>query len=106
MVPVECSVVRNGKETRILANQLILGDLVWIRAGDRVPADIRLIYTNDLRMETSWIIGIVEPLEYVEEPAPRGMNVLEAQNVAFSGSSCTAGEGLGLVIRTGGKTVC
>jgi Ca2+-transporting ATPase len=52
-------VIRGSKELRIQSNDLVRGDLVWIRGSDRVAADCRLIYTKDLKIETSWISGEV-----------------------------------------------
>ena len=50
MVPEHASVIRNGEEKRILADDLVLGDVVEIRAGDRVPADIRLFEAKGLKV--------------------------------------------------------
>uniref|UniRef100_A0A915EHW1 Cation-transporting P-type ATPase C-terminal domain-containing protein n=1 Tax=Ditylenchus dipsaci TaxID=166011 RepID=A0A915EHW1_9BILA len=105
MIPTQCSVLRQGRELRISATELVIGDLVWIRTGDRVPADVRLISSEGLHIETSWISGDLEPLAYTHQQSAAGMGVFEAQNVAFSGSSCISGQGLAVVIRIGAKTL-
>lgn len=116
MLPVDCTVVRQGKQRRVSASNIVVGDLIYLRMGDRLPADLRLIYSDALRIETSFFSGDVnlfklnfnylkvEPLEYTHE-AKKGLDVFEAQNVAFGGSSCTSGEGIGIVIRVKTYTV-
>ncbi|KAI1718377.1 e1-E2 ATPase domain-containing protein [Ditylenchus destructor] len=105
MLPSQCTVIREGRELRLSANEIVVGDVVRLRFGDRVPADMRLLSSDGLRIETSWITGELEPLAYTHEQSNAGVGVLESQNVAFSGSSCTAGEGIGIVIRIGNKTL-
>lgn len=99
-----CSVVRGSKEVRIQSNELVRGDLVWIRRSDRVAADCRLIYTKDFKIETSWISGETEWIDYSAE-TQKSVGVFEANNLVFAGSSCRTGEALGLVIRTGNSMV-
>lgn len=105
MIPVETTVIRQGRELCVAATDLVIGDLVWIRRGDRIPADLRIIFAEELNLETSWITGEVEPLEYSSEAVPKGIGVFESQDIAFNGCSCTSGQGIGLVIRIGSDTV-
>jgi len=105
VIPVGTTVIRSGRKVRVNAVNLVIGDLVRIKTGDRVPADLRLIHTEELQVETSWLSGEVEPLSYTHEPAPEGKGVFESQNVVFSGCSVTSGTGLGIVIRIGNSTV-
>lgn len=115
LVPLECTVIRDGKETKTSAENLVVGDVVIVRNGSKVPADLRLIVSqperdrfqkcSDLKLETSSITGEAEPIEFKTDPAPSAATVFEAYNVAFNGSFCVDGEGLGVVIRTGDRTV-
>lgn len=73
--------------------------------GARVPAELRLIYTDDLKLETSWITGELETLEFNEHCVSKETGALEAQNIAFNGCLCQDGEAIGIVIRTGNNTV-
>jgi P-type E1-E2 ATPase len=82
-----------------------VGDLVFISSGARVPADVRMLSCNGLKLETSSITGEAEPIEFTCEPAADDINVFESHNVAFNGSFCVDGEGLGIVIRVADKTV-
>uniref|UniRef100_A0A914Q1L9 Cation-transporting P-type ATPase N-terminal domain-containing protein n=1 Tax=Panagrolaimus davidi TaxID=227884 RepID=A0A914Q1L9_9BILA len=57
MIAIDCTVIRCGRKIIIPSSDLIIGDLVWIQNGDRIPADMRLIYCDDLQVETSWLSG-------------------------------------------------
>lgn len=70
-----------------------------------MPADLRLLYTNDLKLETAALTGESEPMEYTVEAAAPHISLFDAHNVAFNGSLCLDGEGLGVVIRTADNTV-
>lgn len=105
LLPTYCLVIRDGKECTISAEELVVGDLVFIRSGARVPADVRLLYCNGLKLETSSITGEAEPIEFTYEPAPEFISVFESHNVAFNGSFCIDGEGLGVVVRVADNTV-
>ncbi|KAF8362339.1 hypothetical protein PRIPAC_89262 [Pristionchus pacificus] len=105
MVAPSCSVVRNGKSQTMSAESLVVGDIVNLRCGMRVPADIRLLATDALRIETSWITGDMQPLPFVATPTSSEIPAMQAQNIAFAGSSVSSGSGIGIVIRTGCNTV-
>lgn len=101
----ECSVIRESQHRRIKASELVRGDIVRIYKSDRICADCRLIYANNLKIEASQISGDVDYIDYSAETADKLTGVFEAQNVVFAGSSCRDGEALGIVIRTGNDTV-
>ncbi|CAJ0579123.1 unnamed protein product, partial [Mesorhabditis spiculigera] len=105
MLATHCHVIRGGMTQRISSENLVIGDLVKIQFGDRIPADLRLLQTDSLRLDTSWITGDLEPLPFCEEPAERDLSALETQNIAFNGCECTSGSGLGVVVRAGNDTV-
>lgn len=71
-----------------------------------MPADLRLIYTDKLKLDTSWITGEVEPLDFCDTTVPKNVTALGAQNIALSGCLCTNGIGYGVTIRTGNRTAC
>uniref|UniRef100_A0A914WES4 Cation-transporting P-type ATPase N-terminal domain-containing protein n=1 Tax=Plectus sambesii TaxID=2011161 RepID=A0A914WES4_9BILA len=106
LMPTSCMGIREGRMQMLRTDELVVGDLVFIRSGARVPADVRLISCNGLKLETSAITGEAEPIDYTDEPAVDSANtVFESRNVAFNGSFCVDGEALGVVIRVGDKTV-
>jgi P-type E1-E2 ATPase len=101
----ECFVIRESKIQRIKASELVRGDIVRISKSDRICADCRLIYAKNLKIETSWITGDVDYIDYTAEATDKSTGVFEAQNLVFGGSSCRDGEALGIVIRTGNDMV-
>ncbi|MFH4976630.1 hypothetical protein AB6A40_003339 [Gnathostoma spinigerum] len=105
VIPSSCVVVRSGQPIRVNAADIVVGDLVLLSAGTRVPADLRLIYTNNLKMEASWINGDMDPVEFTACAASKGVNAMEAHNIAFNGCLCLHGDGLGIVIKAGNDTL-
>ncbi|XP_018052959.1 PREDICTED: sodium/potassium-transporting ATPase subunit alpha-like [Atta colombica] len=103
MVPTFATVIRDGVKLRLGTEELVLGDLVEIRMGDKIPADIRIIECRGLRVENSSITGESEPV--VRTDYPTDANPLESSNVAFSMSFAVAGDGKGIVIATGDHTM-
>ncbi len=104
-MPDSCAVLRDGIEQKISAENLVVGDLIFIRNGCKVPADARIIYSSELKLETSSITGEAEPIEFSDKPVPDNVSVFESRNVAFNGSFCVDGDAIALVIRTGDNTV-
>ncbi|XP_043500681.1 sodium/potassium-transporting ATPase subunit alpha-like [Polistes fuscatus] len=103
MVPTFATVIRDGKKMRLGTEGLVLGDLVEIRFGDKIPADIRIIKCNGLRVENSSITGESEPITRTDYPTD--LNPMESSNVAFFSSFAVAGDGIGIVIATGDDTM-
>lgn len=103
MVPQYARVIRDGVKDTIPADEVVVGDLVEVGAGDRVPADIRVVYAHQFKVDNSSLTGESEPqsrgLEYVNE------NPLEAFNLAFFSTNCIEGTALGIVFSTGDRTV-
>ncbi len=79
------------------------GDLVDVKAGDNIPADLRIIQSRGMKVDNAALTGEVEPL--IRKNECTNDNPLETHNLAFSGTLCRDGNGLGIVIRIGGATV-
>lgn len=103
LVPTNATVIRDGDKDTIEAHKLVLGDLIEVNAGDRVPADIRIIKSNQLRVDNSSLTGESEPQS--RSPDKTSNNPLETKNLAFYSSNCIDGTGLGIVIATGDNTM-
>lgn len=101
MLPPKCSVIRGGKSLEIAAQDLVVGDLVWVKNGEKVPADMRLVQCNSLKVECSSLTGESEPIRCTE----REVRPLECTNIVFNGSLCHDGAALGLVLTVGDSTV-
>lgn len=95
--------MRGGEEKDINATELVPGDIVYVSTGQNIPADIIIIQCSDLKVNNSSLTGESEELE--RTPETKARNIFESPNVAFFGTSCTAGHGYGLVFRTGDETV-
>ncbi|XP_076277316.1 sodium/potassium-transporting ATPase subunit alpha [Lasioglossum baleicum] len=103
MVPTFAVVIRDGVKQRVATENLVRGDLVLFKFGNKIPADIRIIECNGLRVENSSITGESEAV--VRTNYPTDDNPLESANVAFFSSFAVDGEGKGIVTATGDKTM-
>jgi len=103
MIPTKCNAIRNGTVANVSAQDLVPGDIVYIRMGDKVPADIYVFAASDFKVDNSSLTGESEPQERV--PRNTHENPLEATNVAFNSTLAVSGECYGVVIRTGDSTV-
>ncbi|KAJ3106061.1 hypothetical protein HDU97_007064 [Phlyctochytrium planicorne] len=103
MVPSKANVIRHGLLRQVPAAELVPGDVVFLRMGDKIPADVYLFHVNDLKVDNSALTGESEPQERFTTNNQK--NALEATNLAFSGTMAVAGEAYGIVIRTGDNTV-
>ncbi|KAJ8986171.1 hypothetical protein NQ317_005645 [Molorchus minor] len=103
MVPKYATVIRNGEKRIMPSEEVVLGDLVEVNAGDVVPADIRIITSNDLKVDNSCITG--ESSAVSRGPDCTDTNPLESMNLAFYSTSVVQGSGTGIVIRCGENTV-
>ncbi|CEG42419.1 sodium potassium-transporting atpase subunit [Plasmopara halstedii] len=105
MLPAQSTVVRDGVSQMIPAEELVVGDLVWVRNGDKVPADIRILQCNNLKVENSSLTGESELITLTSDVQDHSVAHLECKNIAFNGSLCFDGAALGLVLTIGDKTV-
>jgi sodium/potassium-transporting ATPase subunit alpha len=103
MVPEEASVIRDGQQKGCQATDIVPGDLIRFKTGDKVPADCRVIYNQGMKVDQSMITGESDPIEVRVDAADP--NVLEAKNIIFNGSLVVDGGAIGLAIRTGDATL-
>ena len=107
ILPSTAVVLRDGVRQDIEARSLVVGDIVMLSLGQKVPADVRLLSTSSLKAENGAITGESEPVEldasavYVLGETP----VEEAKNIAFNGSLILDGSGIGVVLATGDKSL-
>ncbi|KAJ7144913.1 aminophospholipid-transporting P-type ATPase [Mycena crocata] len=104
MIPPSCRAVREGAIVSIAAADLVKGDVVLLRVGDKTPADLVLFAATDLKVDNSSLTGESEPQERF--PLPNGCQTrpVEAQNLAFNSTLVVNGEAWGVVVRTGDQT--
>lgn len=104
MLSPKADIIRNGKRIEIDASLLTLGDIVLLKPGDRVPADLRLIRTDNLRLEESALTGESVPSEKGIKPLEEDTMLGDRINMAFSSTTVSAGTGAGIVIGIGEHT--
>uniref|UniRef100_A0A3B3SKU6 Sodium/potassium-transporting ATPase subunit alpha n=1 Tax=Paramormyrops kingsleyae TaxID=1676925 RepID=A0A3B3SKU6_9TELE len=103
MVPQQALVYRDGDKKCINAEDVVVGDLVEIKGGDRIPADLRVIYAYCCKVDNSSLTGESEP--QTRSPEFTNENPLETRNIAFFSTNCVEGTARGIVINTGDNTV-
>jgi sodium/potassium-transporting ATPase subunit alpha len=104
MLPTQCLVMRDGKIITIDAAGLVPGDVVHLKMGNKVPADLRLVeVSDDLKFDRSVLTGESEAIPGTINATDD--NVLETHNIAMMGTHCLNGSGVGIVVSTGDKTL-
>ncbi|XP_063151881.1 sodium/potassium-transporting ATPase subunit alpha-2-like isoform X2 [Candoia aspera] len=103
MVPHQALVIREGERLQINAENVVLGDLVEVKGGDRIPADLRVISATGCKVDNSSLTGESEP--QTRSPDFTNENPLETQNICFFSTNCVEGTAQGIVILTGDYTV-
>ncbi|MBI3600508.1 MAG: HAD-IC family P-type ATPase, partial [Nitrospinae bacterium] len=96
--------LRDGKYHQIPATDIVPGDIVILTAGERVPADIRLIESPNLMIDESPLTGESTPVEKISSPLKEETALADRRNVAFKGTVITYGRGVGIVAATGMAT--
>ena len=104
LMKTEVTVRRDGKKIRVPSAHLVPGDLVLLEAGDKVPADLRLVAVRELRADESALTGESLPVEKASQVVPPETIVADRKNMAFSGTLITYGQGTGVVVATGAGT--
>lgn len=96
------TVIRGGKEGKILQEELVPGDIVLMYPGDIIPADMRIIQAHNFKIDESLLTGESIPVvKQVEPLTQQATQLFEGVNSAFSGTSVVSGKGVGVVIATG-----
>jgi len=103
LAPQFAVVIRKGEKLSIHAEELVVGDIVEVKTGDRVPADMRIIASRGFKVDNSALTGESEPqirtADYTNE------NPLETRNLAFFSTTVVEGTARGVVISTGDRTL-
>lgn len=104
VMQAEARVIRGGKTREISATELVPGDIVLLQSGDKVPADLRLLRSHELRVDESSLTGESLPVE--KRPAPLGKDtgLADRRNMAFASTLVNYGQCKGIVIATGNQT--
>lgn len=103
LLPSYCQVLRDGQVKNVEASELVVGDIVRISAGDKVPADMRLFEVNQAKVEKSSLTGESEPIPLSVISADP--NMYETRNLALFGTLVLEGTASGIVINTADRTL-
>jgi magnesium-transporting ATPase (P-type) len=104
MLAPHTSVLRNGKRCTIDSAAVVPGDIVILEAGEKVPADLRLVQANGLRIEEAILTGESVPVEKTTMPVSAEASLGDRTCMAFSGTLIAGGAGRGVVVATGPAT--
>lgn len=104
MIPTEVGVLRDGEKRRIPAAELVPGDVVVLESGDKVPADMRLLRTRNLRVDEAALTGESVPIEKSVGILHDRAAVGDRVNMAHSGTLVTQGVATAVVVATGQYT--
>ena len=104
MLSSDARVQRSGKHETIPTRDLVPGDIVILRAGDRVPADMRLIESHNLRVEEAILTGESTVVDKTTDALEGELPLGDRTNMLFSGTTISAGGGVGVVTATGQDT--
>merc|ERR1719167_471617 len=102
LVPAQCLVLREGEFRSIKVDDLVVGDIVSVKSGDRIPADIRVVQSSNFKVDNSSLTGESEPQLRTNEFSDE--NPMETRNVAFFSTYAVEGSAKGIVIQTGDRT--
>ncbi|XP_010886547.2 sodium/potassium-transporting ATPase subunit alpha-1 [Esox lucius] len=103
LVPQQALVIRDGEKSSINTEDVVVGDLVEVKGGDRIPADLRIISSSGCKVDNSSLTGESEP--QTRSPDFTHDNPLETRNIAFFSTNCVEGTARGVVINTGDHTI-
>lgn len=105
MLPSYTRVIRDGEEQKILAEDLVIGDIILLEEGDKISADARLIETSDLQVNQSTLTGESNPVRKTKDAILKDdLTRAEIPNLIFAGTSVSEGNGKAVVTEIGMKT--
>ena len=105
MAAPTATAVRDGKEVEIPARDLVPGDIIILRAGNKIPADVRLIEAVNLQVDEAALTGESVPVEKKTESLENPeLGLGDRVNMAFAGTAVTYGRGRAVVVETGMST--
>ena len=106
LVSAKSSVLRNGKEVKILSSEITVGDVILLNAGDLIPADLRIIEATDLFVNQSSLTGESDSVKKLAESEQKGKieEITDLDTICFMGTNVISGSAIGIVIKTGDDT--
>jgi Ca2+-transporting ATPase len=99
-----CVVIRGSFESEIPTSELVPGDVVCLEQGLNVPADVRMLWSQQCKIDESALTGESLTVSKTIDALPAGTVLAERSNMAYMGTTVSTGRGLGLVVATGMET--
>ncbi|GMA70917.1 hypothetical protein GCM10025879_21650 [Leuconostoc litchii] len=105
MLSTQATVFRDGQRKMINAEELVVGDAIFLEAGSKVPADLRIVDADNLRIQESALTGEADSVEKTTNAiSADDVTLAEQYNMAFASTSVTNGSGVGIVVATAENT--
>ena len=104
MIDPRAAVIREGRRVTVAADDVVPGDVVVLEAGDRVPADLRLIRQRSLRIAEAALTGESVAVDKDIDPVAADSPLGDRRSMAYSGTLVAGGQGLGVAVATGAAT--
>lgn len=104
LLRIKARVRRASKEFELPSEELVPGDIVLLKSGDKVPADLRLLEAKNLSSDESFLTGESIAATKIAGLLPENIGVSERSNIVFAGATITTGRGIGIVVNTGIQT--
>jgi potassium/sodium efflux P-type ATPase len=105
MLPSYARVIRDGEEQKILAEDLIIGDIILLEEGDKISADARLIESSDLQVDQSTLTGESNPVRKIKDAVLKDdLTKAETPNLIFAGTNVSEGNGKAVIMEIGMRT--
>ncbi len=104
MVTPNSNVIREGKICSILASKIVIDDLIFVRAGDTIPADSVILKSNSLQVDESILTGESIAVDKEKDENLDDKNDLNKKNILYMGTAVVKGEAIARVVQTGMKT--
>lgn len=102
LITTKVTVIRDGKEIEINSEDIVPGDLFWLREGDKISADARIIECYNLKVDHSALTGESEP--QLRSTTATNPKAILSRNMVFSGTLVQNGSGKAVVVATGDRT--
>jgi len=100
----EATVLRHGEKARLPATEVVVGDIIFLQGGDKVPADLRLLRIRELQIDESALTGESLPVEKAVLTLAHDTVLADRHNMAYASTLVTFGQGTGIVVATGDHT--